>query len=218
MSTLNFHPEKYDRTCYIVGGGPSLIDFDWSLLGPDKFVIAVNRSYEVLPDAQIVYFTDDDWYEAHRGGLAKHKGCLIKGSLDLKKFKEPDVIQYHLVGEKGLSEKAQTLRHGRNSTYAAINLASIHLGFNKIYLLGIDMKWQKPADVKKHDKHNSTTHWHNGHKRIDPEAIYKQMMANYQTIVEPLQKHNIEVINVNTLEGTDLRTFPIKTFEEVFGK
>ena len=217
MSTLNFHPEKYDHTCYIVGGGPSLIDFDWSKLGPKKFVIAVNRSYEVLPNAQIVYFTDEDWYAAHETGLKEHKGCLIKGSLQPQKFKVPDVIQYHLIGEKGLSTKPGTLMHGRNSTYAAINLAGIHLRFNKIYLLGIDMKWQKPADVKKHTKHNSTTHWHNGHRRIDPESIYKTMMANYQTIVQPLKDNNIEVINVNTLEQTGLRTFPIKSFEEVFG-
>jgi len=218
MISLNFHPEIYNKTAYIVGGGPSLIGFDWNTLGKDKFVVAVNRSYEVLPDAQIVYFTDDDWYKQHEEGLLEHCGSLIKGSINPTKLKTPDVIQYKLSGEKGLTSKPGELIHGRNSTYAAINLLAAHLGFNKIYLLGIDLKWQKPADVKKATKHNCTTHWHSGHTRIDPEAIYTTMKNNYQTIVEPLKKLNVEVINVNTLDGTDLRVFPIKSVEEVFGK
>lgn len=223
---LNFHPENYDHTCYIVGGGPSLIDFDWNLLGPDKFVIAINRAYEVLPNAQVVYFTDDDWYAAHEQALLKHKGCLIKGSLPadlnvkkfLKKFKSAtDVVQFRLLAEKGWQTQPGCLSHGRNSTYAAINMAGEHFGFKKIYLLGIDMKWQKPEDVKKATKHNSTTHWHDGHRRIDPESIYKTMMANYNTMVQPAKQRNIEIINVNSLKMTDLRVFPIKSFEEVFG-
>ena len=47
--------------CFIVGGGPSLSSFDWSLLN-NKITIAINNAYQVLPQASICYFTDNDWF------------------------------------------------------------------------------------------------------------------------------------------------------------
>ena len=74
------------------------------------------------------------------------------------------------------------------------------------------MKWGQKG--KKH-----TSHWHSDnmpHARVDGEAIYTTMRQNFKTLKAPLQKMGVEVINVNTPEGTDLETFPIKSREEVF--
>jgi len=200
----------YNRTCYIIGGGASLKDFDWSLLD-GKFVIAINRAYEVLPNAQIVYFTDDDYYRRHKEAMEKHSGIKVKGSLNPALVNAPGVIQFHLITDQGLVLQPGCLAHGSNSTYAAINMAGVHLGFNKIYLLGVDMKWGNRGD-------RTTTHWHDGHKRIDPEGAYDMMIEKYKTLVGPLRFRGIEVINVNNPEDTDLKVFPIQTFEEVFGR
>ena len=189
--------------CYIVGGGPSLKGFDWNLLS-DKYVIAVNRSYEVLPNARIVYFTDLDWYEEHKQGLNSHRGCLINGSNSVSQH-IPNVIQYTLTQQYGLVMEDKCLAHGHNSVYAAINLA-VQMKFNKIYLLGVDMKWS-----------GDDTHWHDGHTRTDPEHAYKMMLTAFDTIVDPLKELNVEVINVNDINKTALKAFPIKSFEEVFG-
>jgi hypothetical protein len=193
--------------CYIVGGGPSLKKFNWNLLD-GKFVIAINRAYEVLPRAQIVYFTDKDWWEQHKQNLLNHKGKKIKGSLTRSRANHPEVEEYTLSGPTGLDTSERCLKHGHNSTHAAINLAAVHLGFKKIYLLGADMGWG--------EKNNKTTsHWHTGHKRTDPESVYNKMREALATIVDPLKKMGVEVININN--KPTLPFFRTASFEEIFG-
>lgn len=182
--------------CYIVGGGPSLTNFDWSQLD-DKFTIAINRAYEMLPDADIVYFTDNDWYNAHKCNLLSHTGQLIKGSIRKMPNIDPKVTEYSLKKEKGLATVEGQLCHGSNSTYAAINLAGVHLGFKHIYLLGVDLQ------------HNEQqTHWHSGHARIDPESVYQRMLSNFRDVVPDLKKHGIKVYNINQPAFTQLDCFP----------
>lgn len=197
-------PESLE--CFIVAGGPSLKGFDWTLLD-GKFTIAINRSYEVLPNANIIYFTDNDFWKVHEKGLLAHKGKKIKGSLPNRVIKHPEVKEYILTGPNGLDLTPGKLQHGHNSSYAAINLAT-QLGFKKIYLLGVDMKWGKPKD-------RSTSHWHSGHKRTDPETVYRKMADCYKTIVEPLKKQGVQVINLNPKSGLDV--FPKLSPQEVFG-
>jgi hypothetical protein len=202
--TFEAHPEKYNNACYIVAGGPSLKDFDWNKL-KGQFVIAINRSYEVLPEAQIVYFTDKDYWLRHKEAMLQHKGQLMRGALNpAKEEQHPDVILWHLTGATGLETNPGCLKHGSNSTYAATNLAAVHLNFKRIYLLGVDMKWGTAGD-------KSTSHWHDGHKRIDAESGYKNMINNWQTIVAPLKELGVEVWNANP--NSALNCFPKCTID-----
>lgn len=200
-----FDLDKYNE-CYIVGGGPSLKNFDWSLLD-EKFVIAINRAYEVLPNAQIIYFTDKDYWEDHKNKMLKHKGELFRGTCKLNDIQNPRVTEWFLTGETGLETRGGKLKHGRNSTYAAINLAGVHLKFKKIYLLGIDMKWGIPGD-------NTTSHWHSGHKRIDRHTVYGMMINNFIKLKPLLEKQKIQVINVN--DDSNLLCFPVETTKQHF--
>ena len=70
--TFTYQNMWKNRTVYIVGGGPSLKDFDWSLLN-DKRVIAINRAYEKLPRAQVVFWMDDLFFKEHWQGLCLHR-------------------------------------------------------------------------------------------------------------------------------------------------
>lgn len=187
------------ETCYIVGGGPSLTNFDWSQLD-DKFVIAINRAYEQLPNADIVYFTDIDFYQHNKTGLLAHSGRLIKGSTRVPCSPRVDarVEEYKLVAEKGWKTNDGQLCHGSNSTYAAINLAGAHLGFKTIYLLGVDLK------VSQHQ-----SHWHDGHPRIDPPSVYDKMERNFNSLAPRLKRINIDVFNINKPEHTSLTCFPL---------
>jgi len=210
---MNIVPEQYNNTCYIVGGGYSLNDFDWNLLD-GKFVIAINNAYMKLPNAQILYCTDPPWIQDHMEGLKKFKGLKWQGVLNLDSPKKLDIIdkQWHLTGANGLETKEGCMRHGSNSAYAALNMAAVHLKFKKIYLLGLDMKWGTLGQKEK-------SHWHateRPHKRIDGEAVYTKMMANYKTIKKPLLDMGVEVININTPDGTNLKEFPIISVKEAF--
>ena len=210
-----FNPEDYNNECYIVGGGTSLSNFDWTLLD-DKFTIAVNNAHLVLPEANLIYCTDPPWIAPNAATLTAHKAPVWQGVLNLNNPPKLPCVdrQWHLIARDGFTQKEGCLSHGSNSAYAATNLAAAHLGFKKIYLLGIDLKWGVKG--KKH-----TSHWHSDtkpHARIDGEAIYTTMKMNFKTMKQPLRVLGVEVINVNTKEGTDLDVFPIKSHEEVFGK
>lgn len=192
------------KECYIVGGGPSLTAFDWSNLD-DKFVIGINRAYEKKPDLDIIYFTDPDWYDRHKDDILKLPAAKYRGRLQRKpEIVHPDVYEIQLVGEVGWSDKWGELYHGINSTYAAIQVA-YQLGFKKINLLGIDMKWR-----------GRRTHWHSGHKRIDPEAIFTRMGANLCALAPEAKKRGVEIVNINI--DTALTCFPVRTFAQAFPK
>lgn len=188
---------------FIVGGGPSLMRFNWMALN-NKFVVAVNRAYEVLPNAQIVYFTDPDFYNDHKAKMYNHAGELVRGHLPGKAFNDPKVREIVLSGANGLDMRSGFLKHGSNSVYAAINLM-VQIGFKKIYLLGVDMKWQ-----------GQKTHWHTGHKRQDPEAVYTKMITAFKTMVKPLKELKVEVINLNP--DSSLEVFPKIPAENILGK
>lgn len=212
---MNIDLEKYNSSCYIVGGGTSLKNFDWELL-KDKFVIAINTSYVNLPNAQILYCTDPPWIEDHMKGLENFKGTIYQGVITLNKPPKLSVIdkQWHLTEKDGFETKEGCLRHGSNSTYAAVNMAAAHLGFKKIYLLGIDMRWGQAGK-------NTTSHWHSDtlpHKRIDSELVYRKMLDAYKTIKKPLLDLGVQVINLNSRNHTILDTFPIVPIEEHFPK
>ena len=64
-------------------------------------------------------------------------------------------------------------------------------------------------------KTKKKTHWHDGHKRIDAEGAFKGFIKKWGTIVPQLKELGVELINVNN--STQLKAFPIKTYEEVFG-
>jgi hypothetical protein len=213
--TLELDPKDYDYTCYIVGSGPSMKTFNWALLDdPKKFVVIINNNYTKLPNAQILYCTDEPWVKEHANDIEDFAGVIYQGVLNLSNPPKHPVIdkRWHLTGPHGYETREGSLRHGSNSAYAAINMCAAHLGFKKIYLVGIDMKWGQKGNKK-------TSHWHSDirpHKRIDAEAVYNKMRAAYKTIKQPLIDAGVQVINVNTPEGTDLEEFPIKSVEEVF--
>lgn len=197
------------NSCYIVAGGSSLKNFDWNKLN-NKFVIAINRSFEVLPNANIVYFTDKLFWEHHKEKLLQHSGKLIRGILpnQIKETNCDRVEEYIFTGEEGLEIQPGKLRSGNNSTYAAINLAFL-LGFTKIYLLGVDMKWGETHNRK-------TSHWHEGHSFYkEPEHSFNTFIKRFNTLLPSLTERGIKVINVNP--DSALNIFEKKTFEEVFG-
>lgn len=206
---------EYGNECYIVGGGPSLTGFDWSKLD-GKFSIAINRAYEVLPSADIVYFTDDDFYQKHTRGMLAHKGKKYRGRLARRKvIDHPDVLELQLQPQPaGWSDQFGELYHGSNSGFACIQVAA-QLGFTTIYLLGFDMK-HEGTYVKGKKNCLGTTHWHDGHRRIDPPTAYTMMLRHYNAMAPHVKKRNLNVINVNDPAKTALKVFPIKPLAEVF--
>lgn len=200
------------NTFYIVGGGPSLSGYNWDLLR-SKRVIAINRAFEVLPWAEVVYFTDFKFFNEY-----KHKGLLeVDASLITidDKVIHSRVINFINSGLNGLETDIGGLRHGKNSGYAAINLA-VHFHAKRIILMGFDMGSEEVSvtDINSRQVKRITgrTHWHSGYRTSPNLSTYPTMLKHFPTLVGPLKELGIEVYNANPHSKLDV--FPKVRLEE----
>lgn len=101
----------------------------------------------------------------------------------------------------GLSLDSTTLLSGRHGGYQAINFAAL-AGGNPILLLGYDMKHDAGRD-----------HFEGGgHPVPTTEADLKAYAKRYRTMVEPLKRIGVDVINVTPDSAIDC--FPRMTLED----
>lgn len=187
-----------DETVYIVGGGPSLKDFDWNRLKGKK-VIAINRAYEVLPFADVMYWTDGRFYKWYKASIDKFPG--MKVTCRPAPMADDNVILIKSsASPDGLDMRPSFIAHGNNSGFGAINLAA-KLGATKIYLLGYDM-----------DSKPTQTHWHSGYNKVKHNhSIYDKMMLYFDRLPGQLKKLKIDVWNANP--KSRLKTFPRCTLD-----
>ena len=154
------------ETIYIIGGGPSLKNFDFkTLIG--KKTIAINKAIVYHPTASILYWTDGRFYTWFKNEVDSYKG--LKFTLKPHSQYTHDINVLRKGKPYGLEDDPQTLSHGFNSGYAAINL-SYHLGAKRIVLLGFDMT-----------NDGTQTHFHDGYptraagNKIYTEKFYQDL-------------------------------------------
>lgn len=192
---------------FLVAGGPSLRGFDWSRLR-GKHVIAINKAYKALPEAEVLYWSDWRFYDWNRQGIGQHRAirkitALRKWDKDHAYDLKRDPIEiWRFTGLQGLDRNAGCLRHGNNAGYAAINL-SVHLGAHRIYLLGYDMRGAGDGAL----------HWHEEHPVPTPERAFQNFAHYFSALVEPLRHMGIEVWNLSPV--TMLTCFPMKEADDV---
>lgn len=199
MALWNVPPIWEGESCYILGGGPSLKDFD-----PEPFrnshIIAVNNTHTLVPWAEFMFFMDSRWYAWNFEKLRKFEGIIIT---HCEKFEEVEVIKYLIRGRKrSFPQRTDTIMNGRNAGHAAICIALL-LGAKKIYLLGFDMR-----------KIDGENNYHQEHKRTIEDNIYEDQ---YIPLFEPLkveaQERRAEIINATP--DSALKTFPIISHNEL---
>jgi hypothetical protein len=173
----------------IVGGGPSLIGFDFSTLNGFDTIV-VNKAIEYVEKP--TYFVTMDYTFLRKTNLsikdinkkAKYSYFILNTSNDqIKKVNNvyTDVknrIKYDEISNftgifkapyeslpKGFSENISSFTHGSNSGHCAIQLA-ILLGYKKIYLLGFDMDFDQ------------STHFHNDY--IQGTDVFRRNIDKYK--------------------------------------
>lgn len=131
----------------LVGGGPSLKTFDWSLLAGEPNVIVVNRAWKDVPNAAI-FFTEDYRVITELWGSTPEwkafRGIKILHALDPHYAKlaldvDPTIHIIHRKREDKFWSRSldEGLSYSSNSMIGALNLADI-LGAEPICLLGVD--------------------------------------------------------------------------------
>lgn len=178
----SIHPIWENGAVYIIGGGPSLRGFDWEQLRGRK-VIAINRAFEVAPWADVLYWTDADFYRWYKRDIDSFRG--MKVTCRPAKIPSENILLLCGVRDYGLDLRPSYICDGNNSGYGALNLA-VKLGAKRIYLLGYDLHSTQDA-----------THWHNGYNRRHNHTIYKRLFKYFDSAVPVLNKLGVEVWNAN---------------------
>jgi hypothetical protein len=194
-----------NEPCFLVGGGPSLIGFDFERLRGRGRVIAINRAFEFVPFADILFFMDWKFYrlchdQPNRYQLWQDfKG--YKAFLNIMGRKLDDCYSIRSLGRNGASASIRGgLHHGNNSGVGALNLA-LCLKARPIYLLGYDMRHE-----------NGRAHFHDGYGGDRREKTVISFAREFAYIGRSLMDKS-GVINLNPRSG--LRIFPFGDIDEV---
>lgn len=190
------------ETCVILATGPSLTQEDVDYVRGKARVLAVNDAYKLAPWASALYSTDARWWSWNKGApeFTGPKWSMDHSAWANYRSAYPDVMKLRNTGSQGLERDPKGLKNGRNSGYAALNLA-YHYGATRMILLGYNLQ-------PRHGK----SHFFGDHpnKQQSPYAMFRRV---FQSIVKPLEKSGIEVINCTTESA--LTCFPKGNLRDV---
>lgn len=177
------------QTVAIVGGGPSLVGFDFAQLD-DCNVIAVNRALEFCPRASVLWWSDATFWRNNREKILAHgASCKATGNLNYREDDAlpPEIHRYTFTGHAGFDPEPGMIRHGNNSVFAAMHLA-VHLAAVRLVLFGVDMK-HGPGGL---------THFHGGHGVVHIEdTMTRHMLPLFDSLRKPLAKRGVAVVNAS---------------------
>ena len=181
------------ETVYILGGGPSLKNFNFKELRGSK-VIAINKAMYAWPESQVLFWTDSRFYTWYKNDVDRLK-CL-KYTLTPGSLYTGDINILRKGACHGLEEPKDSLAHGNNSGYAAINLA-YHLGAKRIILLGFDMR-----------NEGGETHFHDGYPtRGTSDRMYvDKFLPGFRSLAASLKDKGVTVLNASTYSRLDVFT------------
>jgi hypothetical protein len=130
-------------TVICLATGPSLVPEDVNAVRGRGTVIAVNDAHVLAPWADVLYSSDRYWWTHYRGVPAfGGRRATIEFSpgryaKELTKW-APEMFFLRQTGHQGVETDPTGLRTcGQNSGGAALNLA-VHLGAQRVILLGYD--------------------------------------------------------------------------------
>lgn len=194
------------ETVFIVGGGTSVLQQDIGLLRGRR-VIVINSSYETVPFADFLITHDAQWWPVHRDALAssKFQGRIVTVTTS----RQRDEGRRLFVRQKyppGLSSDPSMIAMRRTTFSGAVGLA-VHLGAAALVLLGADGRMG--ADGRSH--HHTPHKWW----KFLP-GRWDKHRAELQTLVEPLRKLGIPVLNASPGSAWDL--WPVMTLHEALAQ
>lgn len=170
------------ETVYLIGGGPSLKNFDWSKLN-NKKTIAINKAVLFYPQATALYWTDARFYSWYSKDIDNFKG--LKYTISARRNLPKNVHLLKRGVKYGIETTKNSLAHGNNSGYAAINLA-LHLGAKRIVLLGYDM-----------GNSGNTSHFHDGYpvNQTSEQVYTKHFLPGFTILKDQIQGKGIQIFN-----------------------
>ncbi len=208
ISELFNEKEWENKRCFLLAGGDSLRNFNYSCL-EGELTVGINRTFEVF-EPTVNYSMDIsfwNWLYGYKSSEEEGKQRLLKWQTfkGIKLFLENPGKDFgtNTYFVRRMNERAISLSikrgiyGGTNSGFGALMFA-IAMGCKQIYLLGYDMKVQ-----------NNHTHWHEGYPGQTQERTSKVLNNFTKTFMEfatPIQRLGINVVNLNP--NSALEAFP----------
>lgn len=165
--------------CVVIATGQSLTLKDVEYIKGKCPVIVVNDSHRIANWADILYASDNTWWDYYKG-VPEFKGLKITRDRNggLEAAKKWDLLPVKLdISKKGFSHDPTYIHSGNNSGYQACNLAML-FGATRLLLLGFDMKGE--------------SHWFGDHpKELKRRHIYKTWLRKFNEV----KQDGFEIIN-----------------------
>lgn len=186
----NFKNIIAGQNVFIIAGGPSLDNFDFSKL-KGNICIALNSAYKNIEQyLSAIFWTDNDWASAHYDKLMNFKGYKFQShssggqyiKLNVKGFADSTVL--HKIKDFGFTTDVNCVC-GNNSGAQILNFVA-NLKPHKIILLGYDMGFS-----------NGKTHWHGGYIVSDASVYNNLFIPSINSMAPFIEKLGIDVINCN---------------------
>lgn len=150
--------------------------------------IAVNSTFKLAPDADLIYAADRMWWRLHREEVEKLPGLRVSVAPshgDLQNYHDW-VMYLRDTGTIGYDSNPASIRTGGNSSYQALHIA-VQAGAAKVLLLGVDM---------------CGSHWHGRHKPPlgNPGAQHFQQWTRYfERMAHILRTMGVDVVNCSEI-------------------
>ena len=207
-----------DRACFVVGGGPSLIGFDWSQL-EGELTIAVNRAFEYFDPA--IHFMMDakywNWMEEEKppftSAIRERHAAYNNGLKVMMKFEAeqpypPDILSVEACKwSHWTNTLADGIAIGNNSGHAAMNLAFL-LGADPIYMLGFDYCHDPDKTGK------DQTWFHSGYPDEETHTVNQTYLDNFNAFAKPALKASGRKV-FNCSDRSKLKGFPLQDMNDL---
>lgn len=196
-------PTMEGEDVFILGGGPTLRNFDVGVLGSAK-VIATNEAYLLAPAAEALVFVDYHWW-ARRGDAVREvfAGELIGRGPYREAYNRTGVTSVAYRSGEVFSMDPRLLG-GRNSGLAAVNAAWL-MGAARIFLLGFDM--QGAADGR--------NNFHNLYADAPKAPAHRYVgifLPEFEKAAKRLEAIGGGVV-INLTPGSALKCFPERSLD-----
>jgi len=189
------------ETVFIIGGGPSLRDFDWDLVCREK-IIGANDAYMLGPWVDYNMFADSGWYSMHRKFFSAATATMIGITNQPLRNRS---VKWVKRAQHAYGERPFEIPWFGNTGMACICLA-VKFGAKRVCLLGFDMKI---------DEESGEANWHVNQLSSPNASAYARFMNWGKKLKKLMDEHHpdVEILNCNPDSAMDL--WPKVKIEEV---
>lgn len=202
------------ETVFVIGGGPSLRNFDIERLKPYNCIV-INNAHLIAPWARFLVYHDNRWISWHLSTVKAFTGTVVTTN-----SKEPPVYSKRMQKnrKRAIDCTDPTCLAGIDSGTMGLNLA-FHLGAKTIALAGFDMGFQAVAlkdrekpEIKRLQEPLKVPrvsipkklavdptvlkHWHQEHPIPPKQKNYDRFLAQYPNIIKTLNSHSVRLVTL----------------------